>query len=346
MFKGDRMIEQFATVRIGIEHDTHGRAQRVALARQVVGLANHHTGRGKLFIKEQVKVEQQRTQLQTDKERHDQEHAQNAQVKQVVKRVHAADRLAQQIDAVGKGQQRVQPLEEAGHHLDGIHARRTRNLHDDENDADCLADVLKRSGQRIDDIDVGERDGDAAQHEQQRVDALHANHQIAYRNDGGLERAQDHQEHPTAEVALARRKAANALAIDLELVDGDEYVTAHPKRQIGVEGSDARAKALDRIDRLGRQLDRRGHEICHVIDIDAHKVGELAHRLRGLQRRDVIGCGRKLVLDLGKRGIGLGQRGLGLAERSVKLRKRTARTCNSRREARHDSRQITRDGGK
>ena len=294
------MIEQFATVRIGIEHDTHGRAQRVALARQVVGLANHHTGRGKLFIKEQVKVEQQRTQLQTDKERHDQEHAQNAQVKQVVKRVHAADRLAQQIDAVGKGQQRVQPLEEAGHHLDGIHARRTRNLHDDENDADCLADVLKRSGQRIDDIDVGERDGDAAQHEQQRVDALHANHQIAYRNDGGLERAQDHQEHPTAEVALARRKAANALAIDLELVDGDEYVTAHPKRQIGVEGSDARAKALDRIDRLGRQLNRRCHEICHVIDIDAHQIRQLAHGLGGLQRRDVVGSGRKFVLNLGK----------------------------------------------
>ena len=148
------MIEQFATVRIGIEHDAHGRSQGVALARQVVRLANHHTGRGKLFIKEQVEVEQQRTQLQADKERHDQEHAQNAQVKQVVERIHAADRLAQQIDAVGKGQQRVQPLEEAGHHLDGVHARRTRDLHDDKNDADCLADMLKRSGQRVNDVDV------------------------------------------------------------------------------------------------------------------------------------------------------------------------------------------------
>ena len=248
MFKGDRMIEQFATVRIGIEHDAHGRAQRVALARQVVGLANHHTGRGELFIKEQVKVEQQRTQLQADKERHDQEHAQNAQVKQVVERIHAADRLAQQIDAVGKGQQRVQPLEEAGHHLDGVHARRTRDLHDDENDADSLADMLKRGGQRIDDIDVGERNGDAAQHEQQRADALHANHQIAYRNDDGLQRAQDHHEQPAAKVALARRKAANTFTVDLELVNGDEHIAAHPKRQIGVEGSDARAKALDRID--------------------------------------------------------------------------------------------------
>ena len=117
------MIEQFATVRIGIEHDTHGRAQRVALARQVIGLADHQTRRGKLLIEEQVEVEQQRTQLQADKERHDQEHAQNAQVKQVVERVHAADRLTQQIDAVGKGQQRMQPLEEAGHHLDGVHTR-------------------------------------------------------------------------------------------------------------------------------------------------------------------------------------------------------------------------------
>ena len=87
----------------------------------------------------------------------------------------------------------MQPLEEAGHHLDGVHARRARNLHNDQDDADRLADMLKRGGQRIDDIDVGERNGDAAQHEQQRADALHANHQIAYRNDNGLERAQDHQ---------------------------------------------------------------------------------------------------------------------------------------------------------
>ena len=141
----------------------------------------------------------------------------------------------------------MQPLEEAGHHLDGIHARRTRDLHDDKNDANRLADMLKRGGQRIDDVDVRKRDGDATQHEQQRVDALYANHQIAHRHDDGLERAQDHQEHPTAEVALTRRKAANALAIDLELVDGDEHVTAHPQRQIGVERSNARAEALDRI---------------------------------------------------------------------------------------------------
>ena len=247
MFKGDRMIEQFATVRIGIEHDTHGRAQRVALARQVIGLADHHTGRGKLFIKEQVEVEQQRTQLQTDKERHDQEHAQNAQVKQIVERVHAADRLAQQIDAVGKGQQRVQPLEEAGHHLDGIHARRTRNLHDNQNDADCLADVLKRSGQRVNDVDVRKRDGNAAQHEQQRVNALYANDQITHRNDDGLQRAQDHHQQPATKVALTRGKAADAFAVDLELVDGDEHITAHPQRQIGVERSNARAEALDRV---------------------------------------------------------------------------------------------------
>ena len=248
MFKGDRMIEQFATVRIGIEHDTHGRAQRVALARQVIGLTDHKARRGKLLIKEQVEVEQQRTQLQTDKERHDQEHAQDAQVEQVVERVHAADGLAQQIDAVGEGQQRMQPLEEAGHHLDGIHARRAGDLHNDEDDANGFTDMLKRGGQRIDDVDVSERDSDAAQYKEQRIDALNANDQVAHRNDNGLERAQDHHEQPAAKVALARRKAANTFTVDLELVNGDEHIAAHPKRQIGVEGSDARAKALDRID--------------------------------------------------------------------------------------------------
>ena len=145
---------------------------------------------------------------------------------------------------------------------------------------------------------------------------------------------------------MARRKAANTFTVDLELVNCDEHIATHPKRQIGVEGSDARAKALDRIDRLGRQLDRRGHEICHVIDIDAHQIGQLAHGLGGLQRRDVIGGGCKLVLDLGKRGIGLGQRGLGLTERSAKLRQRAARICKCRCHTRDDTGQVARNGSK
>ena len=108
--------------------------------------------------------------------------------------------------------------------------------------------MLKRGGQRIDDVDVGERNSDAAQYKEQRIDALNANDQVAHRNDNGLERAQDHQQQPAAKVALTRRKAANALTIDLEFVDGNEHVAAHPQRQVGVEGRDARAKALDRID--------------------------------------------------------------------------------------------------
>ena len=248
MLKRHGMIEQLATVRIRIEHDAHGRAQRIALARQVVGLADHQTRRGKLLIKEQIEVEQQRAQLQTDKERDDKEHAQDAQIEQVVERIHATDGLAQQVDAIGEGQQRMQPLEETGHHLDGIHARRARNLHDDEDDANCFTDMLKGGGQRIDDVDVRKRDGDTAQHKEQRIDALNANDQVAHRNDNGLERAQNHQQQPAAKVALTRRKATDALAVDLELVYGDEHIAAYPQRQIGVEGRDARAKALDRID--------------------------------------------------------------------------------------------------
>ena len=240
----------------------------------------------------------------------------------------------------------MEPLEEAGHHLDGIHARRAGDLHNDEDDADGLTDMLKGSRQRIDDVDVGERDGDAAQHKEQRIDALHANDQVAHRNDDGLERTQNHQQQPAAKVALARRKAANALTIDLEFVDGDEHVAAHPQRQVGVEGRDARAKALDRIDRLRRQLYRGCHEIGHVIDVDVHQVGQLSHRLRGLQRRDVVGGGRELVLNLGKGGVGLRQRGLCLLERGIELRQRAARACNRGGQARHDTGQIARDGGK
>ena len=160
--------------------------------------------------------------------------------------------------------------------------------------------MLKRGGQRIDNVDVRKRDGDAAQHKEQWIDALHANDQVAHRHDDGLERTQDYQQQPTAKVALACGKGADAFAIDFELVDSDEHVAAHPKRQIGIERSDTRAKALDRIDCLGRQLNRRRHEICHVIDVDIHQVGQLAHGLGRLKRRDIVGSGCKLVLNLGK----------------------------------------------
>ena len=57
-----------------------------------------------------------------------------------------------------------------------------------------------------------------------RIDALNANDQVAHRNDNGLERTQDHHQQPAAKVALTRRKATDALAVDLELVDSDEHI--------------------------------------------------------------------------------------------------------------------------
>ena len=209
----------------------------------------------------------------------------------------------------------MQPLEEPGHHLDGVHARGAGDLHDDQDDADGLADMLERHRERIDDVDVDEGDAHAAQHEEKRMQALHADHEVADRDDDRLEGTEQDHEQPAAEVGLAGGEVTDALAVDLELVDGDEHVAADPEGQVGVEGRDAGAEARDRVDGLRLELDGRGHEIGHVLDVDAHEIGELAERLGRLQRRDVVGGLVELLLDLGERGVRLLEHGLGLGER-------------------------------
>ena len=95
-------------------------------------------------------VEQKRGDEQHEEQR------EHEQVGDVLAAVEAADGLAHGLDAVREGEQRVDRLEEARGHLDGIQPRRAGYLREHQHDADALADVLQRDRERVDDAEIGE----------------------------------------------------------------------------------------------------------------------------------------------------------------------------------------------
>ena len=65
--------------------------------------------------------------------------------------------------------------------------------------------MLEGDGQRINDIDVYEAAVDPFQHEQQRVNALHAQkQQISQTYDESLDRTGRHKQQPSSEVGTRR----------------------------------------------------------------------------------------------------------------------------------------------
>lgn len=95
-----------------------------------------------------------------DSHGHDEETQQYADVTQVMQPVEAANGLAHRIDAVGERKQWVDRLEERGRHFDGVQASRGRYLHEDEDDADALAQMLQGHRKRVDDAEIGQRSDD------------------------------------------------------------------------------------------------------------------------------------------------------------------------------------------
>ena len=223
----------------------------------------------------------------------------------------------------------MQPVKERRHHFDGVHTRRSRNLHDDQYDADSLANVFEGHAQRVNDIHVDKRDAHARKDKQHRMQALNTNDQVAHADDNRLHDSQKHHQQPAAKIALFCRVGANALAVDLEFEDGDKHVAAHPQGEVGVERRDARAKTRHGIHHLALDLHRRGHEVGDVVDIDVKQVGKLARYLGAVKRRDVI-CGHiELLLNRRQLITRVGERSLRLVEQGRKLGERRARLRNS-----------------
>ena len=308
-------LDHVAAIRLGIQQCAHGGAEREVLARHIIVLADHHARTRELAIEEQVEIEQLGPQPHAHEQGDQQKYTEGDEVHQVIHAVHAADGLAHRVNAIRKRQQRMQRLEEARHHLNGVHARGTRDLHDHEDDADGLADVLERDRQGVNDVHVHERGEHAGEHEQRRMLALDTEDEVARAHDDRLDKAEQDHEHPTTEVTLVRREATQALVIDLELEDGDEHEAANPQREIGVEGRYAGTVIGNRVDRLRAQRHGSGHEIRHVLRIHV----EIGRCLGAAEGGEVGRDASERRLQIGQGLIGAGKRLTGLVEHGVEL---------------------------
>ena len=152
--------------------------------------------------------------------------------------IKSADCFTHGCDAVGKRKPRVNGLEKAGHHFNGIKACRTRNLQDNEEYTEGLADMLECNGKRINKSDVDNGFNDAGKDKSSRTYALNLQKQISDTADGCLKDCKKHHQKPSAEIALPGSKASDVFMVHFKLIDGDKNNATNPKGEIGVKRRD------------------------------------------------------------------------------------------------------------
>ena len=173
--------------------------------------------------------------------------------------VESPDDLTQRINTVGEGEQRMQEPEEGGQHFDRIQAGRARNLHDHDDDAQALADVLEARREHVDNRHEHHRDHHRRPHETQSGHRLHADDKDTGRHDKRLDDPEEGEQHPPAHVLGGRRNRADALFIHVELEKEDERKRTDPQGQVREQRSHRRAVGGHGIHGLRLDLGRRGH---------------------------------------------------------------------------------------
>ena len=206
---------------LAVGHRAEYGVQAHLFVHHAVVLGDHQVGISQTTVEQRVQVHRIPAYDKSHEECRRQIPEQVQHVEPVMVRVQAGDRAAHRVDAVGKGQPWVQFAEEVRHHFNRIQAGGTGYLHNDQNYGDGFADMAERHGQCVNNVDVYERTEDSGQDEQQRMLALDAKHQIADGGDDGLQESDGDQQQPAAKICLRSGDTANALAVDLKLVDGD-----------------------------------------------------------------------------------------------------------------------------
>ena len=212
---------------------------------------------------------------------------------EVVVVVEPGDGLAHRVDAVAEGEEGVDVAEEVGHELDGVEARRARDLDDDEEDGGAAANVAERGDDGVDDPRVGDPDGDCGGEKGRDGLHLHPEGHVAERHHDGLEHRERGEEEEAAEVGLADGEAAEALGVDLDAEDDRQHERADPQGQVGEEGGHGTAVVL------------RGEE---GLLLDGDGRGDVLADLRGVEVRDSVE-GRRV--GGGQEGVDVGLGGAG-----------------------------------
>ena len=335
-----RALQEHLAVAARVHEHLHDGGQAEVGAPHPHALGVHHVGVGEAAVEERVDVEEVATRGDADEGRRHEEDEQDGDVGGVVAVIEARDGLTHGVDAVGERQPRVQGLEEVGLELDGVGARGARDLQDHEKHAECLADVLERHRDGVDERHVHERAHHARAHEGGRGRALDAEEQVSQAADERLHLAEQHHEQPSAEEPLPGLEGADALAVDLELVDGHEHEAAHPERQVGVEGRHARAVVGHREDAVALHLHRRAQKRARLVRVEPEDLLHGVERLQALDAGHVVGERPHVVGRLVEQARGLGESGGALGQDVVELGERRVGLAKHRRERAHGAHEL------
>ena len=266
------------------------------------------------------KVREVRSQSQPDRQEDREEDPQVSHKRSPFEAVEPGNRLTQGVDAVSEREERVDELEERRGHLDRVQTRRARNLHEDQDDADALADMLQGGRQRQLDSQVRKRCEHRRQEEQRHRLALHADGEAPDAAHDCLQRHHPPEEQVARDVALSGREVLDTLVVHLDAHDHHEHEHANPQRHVDEQWRHARAVRVQGEEVLGLHLSRRLHEARHLLGVDRRAVAEeIGDRRRGLQRHEVSLHCVDARLQVGKHAIGLVKRASRRRERLGKL---------------------------
>ena len=258
--------------------------------RRVHLLAHNHV-RFLDFAREQVvEVRHERAQPQPDRERQRREQQQREHHLAPMAVVEAANRLAERVDRIGEGEQRVQRTVEARHHLDGVEAGGAGDLQHDHRHHERLAHVHERGGKRVRDRHIDERGEPCGEHEQGRVHCLHADDQVADRAHEPLESRDHREQQPACHVGLVHRHMppGEAFVVHFELDEHHEHERAHPQREAREQRRHRGAVGVHGVERVRFQHGRREHEIRDALGVERAAVaGELVEHVHIGERAEI-----------------------------------------------------------
>ena len=220
------------------------------------------------------KVREVRSQSQPNRQEDREEDSQVRDKRHPLETVKPGNRLAQGVDAVGEREEGVDELEERRRHLDGVQTRRARDLHEDQDDADALADMLQGGRQGKLDSQVCERCEHRRQEEQRHRLALHADGEAPDAAHDRLQRHHPPEEQVARDVALRSREVLDALVVHLDTHNHHEHEHTDPQRHVDEQRRHARTVSVQGEEVLSLHLGRRLHEARHLLGVDRRAVAE------------------------------------------------------------------------
>ena len=285
----------------------NGLGHVVSAFRKLHFLADNHVAFLDFAGEQSVEVDQQRTDRQTDDERHGGKQQQRADRLGPMAVVEAGNGLAECVYRIAEWHERIDHAEEFRHHLDRIQAGSAWNLHDHQRHAQALADVHERGGQRVRDAQIYQRCDHAGQYEQWRASRLHAEYQIANGADRALNDAHRAEQQVSGQILFGcgRIETLKPLVVHLHFVDHHKGERAHPQCQIGHQRSHAGAVGVDGIHVLRVDYGRGLHERGDLIRVKRTAAGQRCEQIRSAQRLQVGADGGELRLHLRQLLVGL-----------------------------------------